>query len=33
MTHDFALEDYREAIATAMDRQSGAIKVVFRPNG
>jgi len=33
VTHDFALEDYREAIATAMDRQSGAIKVVFRPNG
>ena len=33
VTHDFALEDFREAIATAIDRQSGAIKVVFRPNG
>ena len=33
VTHEFALADYRAAIATAMDRQAGAIKVVFRPNG
>jgi len=33
VTHNFALEDHREAIATALDRGSGAIKVVFRPNG
>jgi L-iditol 2-dehydrogenase len=32
VTHDFALEQFRDAIATAIDRQSGAIKVVFRPN-
>jgi len=33
VTHDFALEDLREAIDVALDRRSGAIKVVFRPNG
>jgi threonine dehydrogenase-like Zn-dependent dehydrogenase len=33
VTHNFALDDYREAIETANDRGSGAIKVVFRPNG
>jgi threonine dehydrogenase-like Zn-dependent dehydrogenase len=32
VTHEFALEDYREAIQTAADRAAGAIKVVFRPN-
>ncbi|HVM65574.1 MAG TPA: alcohol dehydrogenase catalytic domain-containing protein [Acidimicrobiales bacterium] len=32
VTHDFPLEDYRTAVETALDRQSGAIKVVFRPN-
>ncbi|MGO9341189.1 MAG: zinc-dependent alcohol dehydrogenase [Acidimicrobiales bacterium] len=32
VTHEFKLEDYRQAIETAMDRQSSsAIKVVFRP--
>ena len=32
VTHEFALEDYREAIGTAIDRNtSHAIKVVFRP--
>jgi L-iditol 2-dehydrogenase len=32
VTHEFALEDYREAIETAIDREnSHAIKVVFRP--
>jgi L-iditol 2-dehydrogenase len=32
VTHEFALEDYREAIETAIDRgNSHAIKVVFRP--
>ena len=32
MTHEFGLEDYREAIETAIDRTtSHAIKVVFRP--
>ncbi len=32
VTHEFALEDYREAIETAIDRgRSHAIKVVFRP--
>jgi L-iditol 2-dehydrogenase len=32
VTHEFGLEDYREAIGTAIDRsRSGAIKVVFRP--
>jgi L-iditol 2-dehydrogenase len=32
VTHEFALEDYREAIQTAIDREnSHAIKVVFQP--
>jgi threonine dehydrogenase-like Zn-dependent dehydrogenase len=32
VTHEFALEDYREAVGTAIDRgTSHAIKVVFRP--
>ena len=32
VTHEFALEDYREAIEAAIDRRnSHAIKVVFRP--
>ncbi len=31
VTHEFPLADYREAIATAIDRKAGAIKVVFRP--
>jgi threonine dehydrogenase-like Zn-dependent dehydrogenase len=32
VTHEFALEDYRQALQTAMDRTtSHAIKVVFRP--
>jgi threonine dehydrogenase-like Zn-dependent dehydrogenase len=31
VTHEFALEDYRTAIATAAARDAGAIKVVFRP--
>jgi len=32
VTHEFALDDYREAIGAAIDRRgSGAIKVVFRP--
>jgi L-iditol 2-dehydrogenase len=32
VTHEFALDDYREAIETAVDRNtSHAIKVVFRP--
>lgn len=32
VTHEFALEDYREAIGAAIDRSSSqAIKVVFRP--
>jgi len=32
VTHEFALEDYRAAVETAIDRRnSGAIKVVFRP--
>jgi threonine dehydrogenase-like Zn-dependent dehydrogenase len=32
VTHEFALEDYKEAIRTAIDRDtSHAIKVVFRP--
>jgi L-iditol 2-dehydrogenase len=32
VTHEFALEDYRQAIETAIDREnSHAIKVVFRP--
>ena len=33
VTHEFALADFRTAIATAMDRRAGAIKVVFRPDG
>ncbi|HVT41450.1 MAG TPA: hypothetical protein VHD39_00600, partial [Acidimicrobiales bacterium] len=33
VTHEFALEDYREAVQTAIDRHaSHAIKVVFRPS-
>jgi threonine dehydrogenase-like Zn-dependent dehydrogenase len=32
VTHDFPLEDYRQAVETALDRQAGVIKVVFRPN-
>jgi threonine dehydrogenase-like Zn-dependent dehydrogenase len=31
ITHEFALEAHRDAIATPRDRQAGAIKVVFRP--
>jgi threonine dehydrogenase-like Zn-dependent dehydrogenase len=32
VTHEFTLEDYRQAIETAIDRQrTQAIKVVFRP--
>jgi threonine dehydrogenase-like Zn-dependent dehydrogenase len=32
VTHEFALEDYRQAVDTAIDRsRSHAIKVVFRP--
>ena len=32
VTHEFGLEDYREAIEAAIDRHtSHAIKVVFRP--
>jgi len=32
VTHEFGLEDYREAIQTAIERhRSHAIKVVFRP--
>jgi threonine dehydrogenase-like Zn-dependent dehydrogenase len=31
VTHEFALEDHREAIRTALDREGGALKVVFRP--
>jgi L-iditol 2-dehydrogenase len=32
VTHEFPLEDYRQAVATAIDRESArAIKVVFRP--
>ncbi len=34
ITHQFGLEDYRQAVGTALDRdRSGAIKVVFRPDG
>ena len=34
VTHEFALDDYRTAVETAIDRKhSRAIKVVFRPNG
>jgi threonine dehydrogenase-like Zn-dependent dehydrogenase len=33
VTHEFGLDDYREAVETAIDRGSSrAIKVVFRPN-
>lgn len=31
ITHEFPLEGYRDAIATALDREGGALKVVFRP--
>jgi threonine dehydrogenase-like Zn-dependent dehydrogenase len=32
VTHEFGLEDYREAVGAAIDRNaSHAIKVVFRP--
>jgi len=31
ITHEFPLEAHHDAIATARDRKSGAIKVVFRP--
>ena len=31
ITHEFALDDHREAIRTALDRRAGAVKVVFRP--
>jgi threonine dehydrogenase-like Zn-dependent dehydrogenase len=31
VTHEFDLGSYRDAIETAIDRQAGAIKVVFRP--
>jgi threonine dehydrogenase-like Zn-dependent dehydrogenase len=32
VTHEFALDDYREAVGAAIDRRnSHAIKVVFRP--
>lgn len=31
ITHEFELEDHRRAVATALDRRGGAIKVVFRP--
>ena len=32
VTHEFALEEYRWAVTTAMDRGGAdAIKVVFRP--
>jgi len=34
VTHEFGLDEYREAIETAIDRgNSRAIKVVFRPSG
>ena len=34
ITHEFGLEEYREAVETAIDRSdSHAIKVVFRPLG
>jgi threonine dehydrogenase-like Zn-dependent dehydrogenase len=29
ITHRFPLEEYRTAIATALDKRTGAIKVVF----
>ena len=31
ITHELPLEEYREGVRTALDRASGAIKVVFRP--
>jgi len=31
ITHEFGLADHREAVRTALDRQAGALKVVFRP--
>jgi len=31
ITHEFPLEAHRDAITTARDRKSGALKVVFRP--
>ena len=31
ITHTFALDDYREALTTALDRKNGAIKVVLKP--
>ena len=33
ITHEFPLEAYREAVGTAVDKTSGAVKVVFRPAG
>ena len=32
VTHEFGLAEYRRAVETAIDRRSGAIKVVFRPS-
>ena len=33
VTHSFALEDLRDAVATALDKRNAhAIKVVFRPD-
>lgn len=31
ITHEFPLEDHRRAVAAALDRRGGAVKVVFRP--
>ena len=32
VTHEFGLDDYRDAVETAIDRESShSIKVVFRP--
>lgn len=31
ITHEFGLESHRDAVAAALDRHGGAIKVVFRP--
>ena len=33
VTHEFGLDEYRTAVETALDKTSGAIKVVFRPGG
>lgn len=33
VTHEFELEQLRDAVATALDKRRGAIKVVFRPGG